>query len=441
VDGPVTVSQVASGLSPARSDIAFGAATEAAVKAAFQAPKFAVTLLGQSTQPAQNGGASGAVFTAVAAPAAPVTAQAASFTAVAAPLKAAPVVQAALQTTNLTATTVKVKLPGGQGPVVLPSDGGVFEPGLPSDSAAAKTFRELAASHLRRIVRPPPVPPAAVADPGDASLKAAFTAMVARWEPMTTFSQRAGRLVKRPAGGASPTATSEALERINLAPRFPQPMVEALAELSQELVLPGLDRIDPNTIVALETDPSFVEAYLVGLNTEMGRELVWRGFPADLTATYFDQFWMSPLPSRHDIQPIAKWEGRPLSTTAAGAQFVVLIRGELLLRYPDAIVTASKGADTRLPVFSGAFAPDVRYLGFDIPSAEIAQWQLVIQEHPSAPQFGLDAEVQTQTSHLAPAGAHAAAVAQALRRKPVRLTLPPSLMASVTAPATSGGSL
>ena len=59
-------------------------------------------------------------------------------------------------------------------------------------------------------------------------------------------------------------------------------MVEPLAAIAQELVVPGLDLVLPNTVVPLETNSAFVAAYLAGLNTEMGRELVWRGFPADL---------------------------------------------------------------------------------------------------------------------------------------------------------------
>ena len=37
----------------------------------------------------------------------------------------------------------------------------------------------------------------------------------------------------------------------------------------------------------LETNPKFVEAFMVGLNTEMSHELLWRGFPTDQRGTYF----------------------------------------------------------------------------------------------------------------------------------------------------------
>ena len=44
-------------------------------------------------------------------------------------------------------------------------------------------------------------------------------------------------------------------------------------------------------MLGLKTNRRFMEAYMVGLNVEMGRELLWRGFPTDQRGTYFDHFW------------------------------------------------------------------------------------------------------------------------------------------------------
>ena len=68
-------------------------------------------------------------------------------------------------------------------------------------------------------------------------------------------------------------------------------MYEPLRDLSQDLLLPGLENVPPDTVLGLETNRRFVEAYMVGLNVEMGRELLWRGFPTNQRGTYFDQFW------------------------------------------------------------------------------------------------------------------------------------------------------
>jgi hypothetical protein len=208
-------------------------------------------------------------------------------------------------------------------------------------------------------------------------------------------------------------------------------MVEPLVEVAQELVLPGLDTVPPNTVVPLETNTRFVQAYLVGLNTEMGRELLWRGFPADLSATYFNRFWdSSASPGRPpDIDPVGTWGSRPLGDGKADENFVMLVRSELLRRYPDAIVYATRAGQQRNPIFTGRFAPDSRYFGFDISVHEIASWSIVIQEHPSAPRFGVEVGTDNGTAtHLPPPKENAALVGHQTRQMPVRITIPATVL-------------
>src|SRR5205823_5622478 len=128
------------------------------------------------------------------------------------------------------------------------------------------------------------------------------------------------------------------------APKFPQPMYEALRDLSQDLLLPGLNDVEANVAIGLRTNRRFVEAYMVGLNFEMGRELLWRGYPTDQRGTYFDQFWdRSGTDSSHaDIDPIHLWGERALGVgSSADDQFVMLLRSELLRRYPTASIYAA----------------------------------------------------------------------------------------------------
>ena len=44
-------------------------------------------------------------------------------------------------------------------------------------------------------------------------------------------------------------------------------------------------------IMAVQTNPRFVEALMVGANHEMGREMLWQGFPTDQRGTPFQHFW------------------------------------------------------------------------------------------------------------------------------------------------------
>src|SRR5439155_3160966 len=94
-------------------------------------------------------------------------------------------------------------------------------------------------------------------------------------------------------------------------------------------------------------------------------------------------------------------------------QLVLLVRGELLRRYPNALVYATKAklaADgsrvldedvpEQHPIFAGRLPPDVAFFGFDL-SVEAARggvaetagdqgWFFVLQEQPTEPRFGLD---------------------------------------------------
>ena len=69
--------------------------------------------------------------------------------------------------------------------------------------------------------------------------------------------------------------------------------------LVDELFLPNINLIEPNSITLLETNQTFIEAYMVGLNHEFARELLWREYPTDQRGSYFRQFWdVARLPRR-----------------------------------------------------------------------------------------------------------------------------------------------
>ena len=205
---------------------------------------------------------------------------------------------------------------------------------------------------------------------------------------------------------------------------FPEPMFDALAAQSLDLVMPGLDKFPVNRCGFFESNQTFIEAYMVGLNHEMAREMLWREFPADLRQTFFRQFWdkrdtpstgFSTAAGSKDIRPIAEW-GKPTpfgdashgGGTSANLLFFVL-RGDLLCKYPNTVVfmqpavritqNARKpddGKPIKTPVVSARLAPDIFFLGFDVPKAEAigigtqAGWYIGLQERPGDIHFGLD---------------------------------------------------
>lgn len=249
-------------------------------------------------------------------------------------------------------------------------------------------------------------------------------------------------------------------------PVIDEPMYQPLKTLGKDYFVPHLDLIEPNSITLLETNQRFIESYMVGVNHEFARELLWREYPTDQRGTPFRQFWdvrsvynANALPpddfreSLRDIPPIHLWR----STDALGdhdnreqgrdneEELVLVVRGELLKRYPNAVIYAHRAcwqrkivtqADKTLPpcqrsgaidntverrrvgltaaeeanpppakvltpLYEAKVDPDIYFFGFDL-TVEQARggtgaapgddpgWFFVIKERPGEPRFGLD---------------------------------------------------
>jgi hypothetical protein len=184
--------------------------------------------------------------------------------------------------------------------------------------------------------------------------------------------------------------------------------------------LPGLDGVEADSVALLETSPRVIEAFMAGLNHEMSRELLWREFPADLTGTPFRQFWdvrgqADDPETLRDIPPLAEWGKTALGThlrgSGAGGQLVLLVRGELMRRYPTTTIYAVKAkadgtidSGTRLaPMFRGFVAPDVLLAGFALTEEAALGtapagpgWYFAFEEHPGEPRFGFDEEATVE---------------------------------------------
>ena len=256
---------------------------------------------------------------------------------------------------------------------------------------------------------------------------------------------------------AAPNASIAGVDTIMVAPQFPQPMYEPLRDLSPDLLLPGLDAVLPDSVLGLETNRRFIEAFMVGLNFEMAREMLWRGFPTDQRGTCFDRFWGGAP----DIQPLHLWGIRALGDAPSAPlrdKFVMLIRSALLRRYPNAVIYLTPAVQTaggprtpsedaaieKQPIFACSMQPDVAFFGFDVSADQATGadgglgYYVVIQEHPTEPRFGLHAGVSIGVAtHVAigtaaPAnqplnnsvwGRNGAHMAGITRRLPVRLAI------------------
>lgn len=229
-------------------------------------------------------------------------------------------------------------------------------------------------------------------------------------------------------------------------PEIDIPMYKPLLDLSTEHFVPNINLIEQNSITLLETNQRFIEAYMVGLNHEFARELLWREYPTDQRGSYFRQFWdVSSYLNKEgldaetlreklrDIPPLHRWSrfsdlGDHDHREVGGEseeEVVLVIRGELLKKYPTAVIYAHRArwaTDAegkrilteprdfddgplddviKAPLYEAKVEPDIYFFGFDLTveeakggsgenEADTAGWFFVIKERPGEPRFGLD---------------------------------------------------
>jgi hypothetical protein len=198
------------------------------------------------------------------------------------------------------------------------------------------------------------------------------------------------------------------LEPVLACPVFEQSMWEPLRNLSQEWLLPGLDKVANNTALLLKVNAPFVEAYLVGLNHEMARELLWREFPTDQRGTTFRRFWpaLDRVPGGGDIREIDTWaRNAPLGSNAPPGSvepLVLVVRGDLLRRYPNVSFYAAREVtsgstsvfqDEQAPIFLGSLGSDVTFVGFTVLESDVMDaargWRFILQQPAGEPRFCL----------------------------------------------------
>jgi hypothetical protein len=199
------------------------------------------------------------------------------------------------------------------------------------------------------------------------------------------------------------------IDPVMAAPVFPRPMYEALDAYNRDWLVPGLGTIaQPDFVTLLEANPAFCETFLTGLSDEMGRELLWRNYPTDQRGTYFKRFWDAEQDELDGA--IHRFSATPLGThmkiggTAdPGFRPVVLvIRGAIVRRYPEAIIAAVRAASAAFPpafvdgseaevLFHAHLQPDYLLVGFKLSANQVkaGNWWFLLAEHPTAPRFGI----------------------------------------------------
>ncbi|MFT4013708.1 MAG: hypothetical protein QM682_09945 [Paracoccus sp. (in: a-proteobacteria)] len=280
-----------------------------------------------------------------------------------------------------------------------------------------KTLRD----RLATMVRDQAAPPMMQMDLG--ALTVSKPAVLAQIDPRATARAAfKGRLTL--AGAAIPAdwIDIQGLRPIMAAPEFRRPMSRALEDMDRDWLVPGLGTIaERDFVTLLSINPGFAEAFLIGASDEMGRELLWRDYPTDQRGTYFKRFWDAEEDEL--TGPIHRFSRRPIgshfiiggdkpgATTGAGA-LALVVRGELLRRFPDTFIMAIRAVSDAVPptfaagtearvLFHSYMKPDYTIVGFDLTPEQLGpqNWWIVLAQNPTAPRFGLDLNPSASTAH------------------------------------------
>jgi hypothetical protein len=329
-------------------------------------------------------------------------------------------------------------------------------------AAAEGAVVDLPTAAEAAVVDLPAAAEAAVVD-----LSTAAEAVIAGLDPLAAVT--AGLLNRIPALSRLLTADGALPSRLVLHPVFTDPLYLDLVRMDPRFFLPGSDQLAENRVALLNADDDFVAAFLAAANHELARELVWREFPTLPSFTFFRRFWDSGPGGADDIVEISGWTdprlGGNLTGLTAGELSVVLVRADLLRRYPDAHIYLIRGVwdgDTVVPddtvysepILQGALDRRTVFYGYPIKAStlrgdragddrteETAGWYVTIEEPATGPRFGLDIAAEDGSDlsrgagswndlswgHLVPAGGSLDDRTHAVAREPLPPRTPATL--------------
>ncbi len=229
-------------------------------------------------------------------------------------------------------------------------------------------------------------------------------------------------------------ATMEGIDISSLAPPqvpigIPFPTWTLLNKYEKEWLLPGVGTLQKNAVVAMQTNPTFIDAYMIGINTQFMNEMHWRNIAVDRKSTPLRMFWgpidfASTQERMPDIQPLTTWDPTtdlgatqhqvlpPAGETDGTRNLVLIFRTDLFRRYPSTLVYMEKtrkgvdeDADLKAtpildhtqqaavapkffgPIYSGTLEPDLHFFAFDVNPDNLQDYWLVLDEPPSELRF------------------------------------------------------
>jgi hypothetical protein len=241
---------------------------------------------------------------------------------------------------------------------------------------------------------------------GGLDLAAARTSLLANLHPASTIPVLArARVPALELIRLQSAAPVDPVAPVMAGPVFADAAYTALVQASHDAFVPGLDAIPQDSVTLVETNPTFIAAYLAGINAALGHELLWRGYPTDERGTYWHSFWGDGP----EIGPLHRCHGGLADNVLEGSQplLVLILRGRLLRRYPDSDIYAvlastdaalpelDGGVPITRPIFRDFVDPDITLVGFPLTYEQVTGtaggtgYWFVVAEHPGQPRFGL----------------------------------------------------
>ena len=229
-----------------------------------------------------------------------------------------------------------------------------------------------------------------------------------------------------------PSAAERVLQTIDpedpepLAPREPcasldLPAWRYLRDREPEWLLPGASTLDDGEVVGLASNPVFVDAFMVGWNTQALGELRWRNIRVASGCTPLRHFWDSSVGAGESHEPSADIVGIQAWTTGTPEaavdprslklgdpshapvgvqrrQLVVAFRTDLFRRYPSTLVYLSGPAPPAvptdadlairvLPSFVAQVSSNLVLFAFPLDPGELHTKWVVVEQQPPGYRF------------------------------------------------------
>ena len=208
-----------------------------------------------------------------------------------------------------------------------------------------------------------------------------------------------------------------------------------LKDKDQEWFLPGVNNLEKDSVIALQTNPAFIDAYLLGLNSQFLSEMRWRDMAVDLNCTPLRMFWgqvnNKTQKREADIEPLTTWtddltvslgdashqtmydyDSLKEGEKAGGNNLVLVFRTDLFRRYPNTLVYLVKPDSSDLddvkklltedlqfkdgncsdprffkPVFIGSINPEITFFIFNVKPNELEKYWVLLDEPPTELRF------------------------------------------------------